>query len=496
VKQAKTCAVIGSGIAGLAAAIRLQKQGFDVTVFEKNTSAGGKMSELNANGFRFDKGPTVLTKPEYVEELFELCGKRASDYWTYKAVDPIFNYFFEDGTVVRSSKNVEQFAKNVEANTSTSASSVLDFLEKSATKHFLTDEVFLQRSLHKIKNYFNWSTLRGILNFGKVDVFRSMDTANSKQFADQKVVDIFNRYASYNGSNPYLAPATLNVISHYEITLGTYFSKGGIHRIISALQDLGEEIGIKFRFNSAVKEIVTDGNHATGIRTENNLENFDLIVSNGDVYNTYKYLLPNSAAPKRFIEQPRSSSVIVFYWGMNRTFPQLGLHNMFLTNDSKQEYDHLFGTGTLYEDPTVHLTISSKMNTTDAPDGRENWAALISVPHDTGQDWNALVELSRKRVIQKLNGILNTDIEPHIVFEEVLDPPKVNAETNAAFGAVFSNSSNSMFSAFLRHPNFSSQLENLFFCGGTAHPGPGIPLCLLSAKIASELIAEKFVVEN
>lgn len=491
-KKAKTCAVIGSGIAGLAAAIRLQKQGFAVTVFEKNTSAGGKMNELNSQGFRFDKGPTVLTKPEYIEELFELCGKRASDYWQYHPVEPIFHYFFDDGTVIHSSKDQQKFATEVEAKTNATASSVLDFLKQSATKHFLTDEVFLQRSLHKIKNYLNWPTLRGILNFGKVDVFRSMNAANSKQFSDQKVVDIFNRYASYNGSNPYLAPATLNVIAHYEITLGTYFSEGGISSIIRALQTLAEEIGVAFRFDASVKEIVLEGNRATAIRTDNGTENFDLVVSNADVYNTYTHLLPKLNAPKRFIEQPRSSSVIVFYWGMDRTFPQLGLHNMFLTNDSQKEYAHLFDKGTLYEDPTVHLTISSKMNANDAPEGQENWAALISVPHDSGQDWDALIALSRQRVIKKLNAILKTDLETHIVFEEMLDPRKVNSETGAAFGAVFGNSSNGMFSAFLRHPNFSSTIDNLFFCGGTAHPGPGIPLCLLSAKIASELIQEKF----
>ena len=450
------------------------------------------MSELHAAGFRFDKGPTVLTKPEYVEELFSLCGKQPSEYWNYKPVDPIFNYFFDDGTVIRSSKDAEKFAANVESNTNASASSVLDFLHQSETKHYLTDEVFLQRSLHKIKNYLNWSTLRGILNFGKVDVFRSMNAANSKLFKSQKVIDIFNRYASYNGSNPYLAPATLNVIAHYEITLGTYFSVGGIHRVVTALHKLAEEIGVQFRFNTAVQEILTEGKSATAIRTEGGEHNFDLIVSNADVYNTYKQLLPKLTEPKRFIEQPRSSSVIVFYWGMNRTFPQLGLHNMFLTNDSKKEYEYLFGNGMLYKDPTVHLTISSKMNTTDAPEGQENWAALISVPHNTGQDWDTLIDESRQRVIRKLSAVLKTDIEPHIVFEEVLDPRKVSSETGAAFGAVFGNSSNSMFSAFLRHPNFSSKLDSLFFCGGTAHPGPGIPLCLLSAKIATNLIQDNF----
>ena len=492
-KKAKSAAIIGAGIAGLAGAIRIQKLGFEVTVFESNKTVGGKMNELNSDGFRFDKGPTVLTKPEYVEELFELCGKKASDHWNHLAVNPIFRYFFEDGTVINSSRNADEFSSEIASKTNASKESVLEFLAQAQTKYQLTDEVFLQRSLHQFKNYFDRPTAKGILNFGKVDVFRSMNTANSKQFSDQKVIDIFNRYASYNGSNPYHAPATLNVIAHYELTLGTYFSQGGIHSIVSVLKSLAEEIGVTFKLDCPVQEIVLDNNQATAIRSANETQPFDLVVSNSDVYNTYKQLLPNFKAPRRFLEQPRSSSVIVFYWGMNREFPELGLHNMFLTDDSKSEYSNLFELNKPFDDPTIHMTISSKLNTADAPEGQENWAALISVPHDSGQDWDEWISISRKNVIAKLNRILKTDIEPHIVFEEILNPRIVNEETNAAFGAVFGNASNSMFSAFLRHPNFSSKIENLFFCGGTAHPGPGIPLCLLSAKIVSKLIDEKFV---
>ncbi|MGB0916819.1 MAG: 1-hydroxycarotenoid 3,4-desaturase CrtD [Flavobacteriales bacterium] len=491
-KKARTVAIIGAGIAGLAAAIRLRKQGFDVTVFEANETVGGKMSEILVDGFRFDRGPTVLTKPEYVEELFELCGKSASDYWKHQAVDPIFKYFFEDGTVINSSRNQEQFATEVAEKTADSKESIFKFLDDVEKTHQLTDEVFLQRSLHQFKNYLDWPTARGLLNFGKVDVFRSMNTANKKRFSDQKVVDIFNRYASYNGSNPYLAPATLNVIAHYEITLGTYFSEGGICSIAKALQSLAKEIGVQFLLNSPVQEITLKNGVAKGVRTNNQTEEFDLVISNVDVYNTYKQLLPNFKAPKRYLEQPRSSSVIVFYWGMNREFPELGLHNMFLTDNAKEEYRHLFELNKPFDDPTIHMTISSKMNSEDAPEGCENWAALISVPHDSGQNWDMWVAEARKNVIAKLNRILKTDIEPHIVAEDVLDPRKVNEETNAAFGAVFGNASNSMFSAFLRHPNFSPKINNLFFCGGTAHPGPGIPLCLLSAKIVSNLIQEEF----
>lgn len=492
-KTSKSAGIIGAGIAGLAAAIRLRKQGFEVTVFEANETVGGKMSEVSINGFRFDRGPTVLTKPEYVDELFELCGKKASDHWNHTPIDPIFRYFFEDGTVINSSRNREQFSAEVAQKTHDSKESIFKFLDDVEKTHHLTDEVFLQRSLHQFRNYLDWPTARGILNFGKVDVFRSMNAANEKRFKDQKLVDMFNRYASYNGSNPYWAPATLNVIAHYEITLGTYFSKGGIHQIASSLQSLAEEIGVEFKLNCSIEEIVLEHNSIKGIKTRQGFEYFDMVVSNIDVYNTFKQLLPHFKAPKRYLEQPRSSSVIVFYWGMNRTFPDLGLHNMFLTENAREEYRHLFELNQPFDDPTVHMTISSKMSSDDAPEGCENWAALVSVPHDSGQDWDEWVSEARKNVISKLNRILKTDIEPHIVVEDVLDPRKVNAETNAAFGAVFGNASNSMFSAFLRHPNFSSKIDNLFFCGGTAHPGPGIPLCLLSAKIVSQLIAEKFV---
>jgi phytoene desaturase len=492
-KKAESVSVIGAGIAGIAAALRLRKQGFEVTVFEANEKLGGKMAEVTGNGFRFDRGPTVLTKPEYVEELFSLFRKTASDYWKYEPIDPIFKYFFEDGTVINSTRNREQFASEIAKKTTDSKESIFKFLDDVEKTHHLTDEVFLQRSLHQSKNYLDWPTARGILNFGKVDVFRSMNTANQKRFTDQKVIDIFNRYASYNGSNPYWAPATLNVIAHYEITLGTYFSQGGIYSIIDALKKLAIEQGIAFRFNTPIQEIEYKGENATGVKTSIGSELFDVVVSNIDVCNTYKRLLPDFNAPKRFLEQPRSSSVIVFYWGINRQFSELGLHNMFLTEDAKAEYEHLFELNQPYHDPTIHMTISCKKNASDAPEGCENWAALISVPHDTGQNWDEWISEARKNVLAKLNHILKTDVEKLIVFEDVLDPRKVNQETNAAFGAVFGNSSNSMFSAFLRHPNFSPKIENLFFCGGTAHPGPGIPLCLLSAKIASELIAEKFV---
>ena len=485
----RSCAIIGSGIAGLAASIRMAVADYRVTVFEANAKPGGKMSEFEMSGYRFDKGPTVLTKPEYLDDLFRLAGGEPRDYWKCQKVDPIFRYFFEDGTVINSHSDWSDFAVEVAENTADSGKNLVSFLEKAKVKHDLTDKVFLQRSLHRFRNYLNWETAKGIINFNNIEAFKSMNASNQAHFKDQKLVDMFNRYASYNGSDPYLAPATLNVISHYEITTGTYFSEGGIYSIVSALYKLALELEVEFRFDTPVSELMLGDCEITGLVTNAGEEQFDLVVSNVDVHKFYSNLIPRHQASQRFLDQERSSSVIVFYWGMNRTFDQLGLHNMFLSDNSKVEYEHI-RRGELYEDPTIHLTISSKKNTNDAPRGCENWAALISTPHSTDQDWNALIEVSRKRVVDKLMRILGIDVSPHIKVETVQSPRTLETETGAAFGAVFGSSSNSMLSAFMRHPNFSSHYRNLFFCGGTVHPGPGVPLCLLSAKIATEMALE------
>ncbi|MFT4680461.1 MAG: phytoene desaturase [Flavobacteriales bacterium] len=482
----KSCAVIGSGVAGLATAIRMAVAGYQVTVFEANDKPGGKMSEFNLSGFRFDKGPTVLTKPEYLDDLFRFAGKEPRDYWNCKKVDPIFNYYFEDGTLIRSHSDWAKFANEVAEKTSDSGKNLVGFLEKAKVKHDLTDEVFLQRSLHKFRNYLNWETLKGVVNFHKIEAFRSMNASNQAHFNDQKLVDIFNRYASYNGSDPYLAPATLNVISHYEITTGTYFSEGGIYSIVSALYKLALELKVDFRFDSAVRELTFMNDEITGVVSDKGAEKFDVVISNVDVHRFYTNLVPKHRESNRFLKQERSSSVIVFYWGLDCQFGQLGLHNMFLTVDSEAEYKHI-RQGRLFEDPTIHLTISSKGNSNDAPEGCENWAVLISTPHNTDQNWDELIEVSRKRVLAKLQRILNVDVSSHITVESVQDPRTLETETGAAYGAVFGSSSNSMLSAFMRHPNFSSRYKNLFFCGGTVHPGPGVPLCLLSAKIATEM---------
>ncbi len=484
----KNCAVIGSGVAGMAAAIRMQNKGYKVTVFEANDFAGGKLSEEICKGYRFDFGPSVFTLPFLVDELFILSGKNPRDYFNYIHLNPVFRFFFEDGTVLDSPHGKKEYAKYMASKTSDSEQAIIKYLEQTEMIYNLTGELFLMNSLHKAKNYFTRAVAKGLINFAKIGAFNTMNSANEKAFTDKKMIQMFNRYATYNGSSPYVAPATLNVIPYVEIEQGAYYPVGGIYSITESLVKLAKEIGVTFKLSTPVKEITVENKKIKGVITKDGFQAFDVVISNADIFNTYKNLLPNARKPKKTLSQPKSSSGIIFYWGIKKQFKELHLHNIFFSDNYPEEFDAVINKQTIYHDPTIYVNVTSKVTSTDSPEGCENWFTFMNVPYNSGQDWDKLVNDMRDYVIKKLSRILKTDIRPLIECELLMDPRIIEQRTSSAFGAIYGNASNNMFAAFLRHPNFSKDIKNLYFCGGSVHPGPGIPLCLLSAKIATDLI--------
>lgn len=480
--------VIGAGIAGIASAIRLAIKGYQVEVFEASPSAGGKLSELNLGDFRFDTGPSLFTMPQYIDELFNLAGKDSADYFQYEKLETICNYFYEDGTRISAFADRTKFSEEIAAKTKDSAESVIRFLEKSKDIYEITNVVFLQKSLHKFSSYFNWTTFKSLLRFPEIDAFRSMNQAIEANFKDYKTIRFFNRYATYNGSNPYKAPATLNVIPHFEQHFGAYFPVGGMYSIASSLVKLAIDLGVKFNFNSYVDEIELNNDQVSGVKVKGLSYPADLVISNMDIWYTYQKLLKGFEVPDRIKQQERSSSALIFYWGINRSFPELELHNIFFTEDYREEFKKIWDDKTIYNDPTIYVNISSKNKVEDAPAGSENWFTMINVPADTGQNWDDLIIEARKNIIEKLSRILDLDVNKLIVCEAILDPRSIDSKTFSFQGSLYGSSSNSQFSAFLRHANFSSKIENLFFVGGSVHPGGGIPLALLSAKIVEGLI--------
>jgi phytoene desaturase len=482
--------IIGAGIGGIATAIRLAVKGYKAEVFEANSHPGGKLAEIRTNGFRFDAGPSLLTMPQYVDELFRLAGKEPSHYFRYQQLDVLCNYFYEDGTRLSASADADQFAQEISGSTGETAIVVKNHARYSKKIYNITHKVFLEQSLHRLKTYLSWDTVKSMLRLSQIDAMRTMHRANKSFFKDERIIQFFDRYATYNGSNPYQAPATLNVIPYFEQHFGAYFPEGGMYNIVSALVKLAEELGVKFHYHSPVDEIVLDGREAKGVKIKGEFLPADVVVSNADVWFTCKKLLKDypNLHPQKQLQQERSSSALVFYWGMNKQFRQLGLHNIFFSNNYKAEFDHIWQQMDIYHDPTVYINISSKVNPADAPAGCENWFVMINVPANTGQDWDSLITKARQHIIAKLNRILSEDINQYIITENILDPRGIEANTSSYQGSIYGTSSNTRYAAFLRHANRSPKIKNLYFCGGSVHPGGGIPLCLLSAKIVSEWI--------
>jgi phytoene desaturase len=481
--------VIGAGLAGLAAAIRLRAQGYQVTVFEAGNGPGGKAGEIRLGGFRFDTGPSLFTMPELVDELFLLHGKNPRDYFSYQSLPYSCKYFYEDGTILHAHQDPHQFASEVEQVTQDSAAQVLKFLRYSARIYDLTANVFIFRSLHRLKTYLTSDALHALFNLHKIDSMRNMHKAIRKFFKDERTIQLFSRYATYNGSNPYRAPATLNVIPHLEHNTGTWFPKGGIHSIPLALEKLARHVGVRLVYQTPVKRIVVQNGAVSAVELDDQTVAADVIVSNADIHTTYRKLLPDEKQPEKLLGQEKSTSAIIFYWGMKANFPDLELHNILFSLAYKQEFEAMENGG-LYEDPTVYIYISSKVEKADAPAGQENWFVMINAPHHSGQNWKELVTQARQYIHDKIKRTLGVEVNDYIVCEEVLDPTGIESKTGSHLGALYGNASNNRYAAFLRHANFSSHIYGLYFCGGSVHPGGGIPLVLASAKIAADLIED------
>lgn len=474
---------------GLATAIRLAAKGHEVNIFEKNSYPGGKLTEFTKNGYRFDKGPSLFTLPELIDELSQLTGYTGD--FKYKRLETITHYFYEDGTRVTAFADQEKFAKELHEKLGEDEVKVKKHLKRSKFYYDTTADLFLNQSLHRLKNFINLKTLKGIVRAPFLGLNNSMHAQNEAQFKNKRTVQLFNRYATYNGSDPYKAPALMNIVNHLEFGLGAYLPERGMHQITEHLVAMAKHVGVKFYFSHAAEEVVVENNKVKGIRSKGQFFQSDLVVSDVDMHVLYNKLLPAAFSPHKLLDQEKSSSAYVFYWGIKKEFKELGLHNILFSNNYKEEFEHLFEKDKPSKDPTIYINITSKYCRADAPQGCENWFVMVNVPHHKNKQGVTYAAELREHVVKKINRMLQTDIEKLIEVEEKLDPMDIEAQTSSFGGSLYGNASNTKFSAFLRHANYSSIIKGLYLVGGSVHPGGGIPLCLLSGKIASELIEER-----
>lgn len=478
--------IIGSGIAGLASAIRLARQGIVVEVFETSGTPGGKISERTRNGFRFDGGPSLLTLPELISGLLD------DDLrFPIRKLDLITQYFYPDGARVLAFSDVQKLSAEIQEKLNVPPGTVTSYLRKAENVYNLTSDLFIFGSFHRLKNLMNLKALKTLLSFRKLQAFRSLHDFNQRQLREKRLVQLFDRYATYNGSNPYQTPATLSVISHLEHNLGAYIPANGMFQITEALYQQALRLGVKFHFKQPVSKVETIRNNVSGVWTTNGFTPAEIVVSDVDIQRFYSDLLPDPKRLAKIRKEERSSSALIFYWGMKSEFPELDVHNIFFSDDYREEFMHLFGTKEVYHDPTVYVYISSKYNSTDAPAGCENWFVMINAPADVGQNWAEFITRSRQNILNKLERMMGKKLSEYILNEEILSPPEIDKQTGSVNGSLYGSSSNSRYASFNRHPNFRSDIRGLYFVGGSVHPGGGIPLCLSSAQIVGGLVKEQ-----
>ncbi len=479
----KNVIVIGAGLGGLAAACRLAKAGYSVSIFEKNANVGGKVNFVEDGNYKFDTGASLLTMRHVLEELFTFCGRSAADYLEILPLEPICRYFWTDGTRFDASQNIEKTEREIERIEPLDAANFRRFLADSKQKYEIAERTFLARSLNDLPRLLTPNYLPDLL---KISTLKTLDKHNAAYFKSAKMRQLFNRFATYNGSSPFATPATFALIPYVEFGLGAWYARGGMYEIPRALERLANELGVKIFTSAEVEKIVVENKTAVGVRVDGETIGADFVVANSDAVETYRNLLP----VKKFQSREPSCSGFVLLLGTRKKFAQLAHHNIFFSDDYRAEFDALFKRKIAAPEPTIYICATSRTDETQAPAGHENLFVLVNAPYTSEKtDWEREKQDYRDLIIKKLEQDFGLEgLNDSIDFEQIITPADFEKKYRANRGSIYGISSNGIFSAFLRVPNRSREIENLYFAGGATHPGGGIPLVLLSGKMAAEMI--------
>lgn len=484
--------VVGAGLGGLATAIRLAAKGRRVLVLEKNERVGGKLNLVEEQGYSFDTGPSLLTMPWVIEELFAAAGRRLADYLDIQQIDPTCRYTWPDGTSFDAYQRLPQLLQEIERLNPADVAGLLDFLAYSARIYQLVADRFMLRPFDGLRDLFTPALLR---NGWRIDALRSVDAAVRQHFQSPYLRQVFNRYTTYNGSSPYLSPATFNVIAYIEFAQGGWYIRGGIYQLAQALATLAGELGVEIRTASEVAEIRVHGGQARGVRLRCGTElTADRVVINADPRYSYagipgrRALLPGRPQTAARLQQLEPScSGFILLLGVDRIYEQISHHNIFFSQDYRREFQAIFERRVPAPDPTVYIAASCLSDIERAPPGHMNLFVLVNAPSWDGRiNWEREKTGYRDLILRKLARMGLADIEQHIVYEQIWTPADVQERYNAAGGAIYGLASNNALAAFLRPPLRARGIGRLYFVGGGTHPGGGIPLVLLSGRAVVE----------
>jgi len=488
----KTAIIIGAGIGGIATSVYLARKGYKVTVYEKNAFPGGRCSQLIRDGHRFDLGATIYLMPEIYRKIFESLDIRPEDNFTSTPLPTLYTIYFDDGTQIAFTSDRDQLNSQLEKIEKGSSARAGKVISKGYDNFKLATDHLLGRNFYHL---FQFITLRNAALLLKLKTHLRHTTYIKKFFRNEHLQKAFTFQNIYVGQNPYKAPALFSMLPAAEITEGSLFPAGGMFGVTQKFLNLAQDAGVRFVYNEPVIRVLTEERKATGVVLRNgSTVRAKVIVANADLPFVYRELLPDKRISKRLDNRTYSCSAIVLHWGLKKQYPGLGHHSVFLSASYKENLEKIFRHQSLSDNPSFYIHAPVRSDKSAAPDGQDTLSVIIPAGHlksKNGSDWNALKDRARASVIERLKKEGLSDIEENIKFEICHLPETWQNTFNLTHGAVFGIGHNIMQMGYLRPHNRHRKYRNLYFAGGSTHPGNGIPLVLLSAKLASERIIKE-----
>ena len=482
--------VIGAGIGGITAATHLANTGMQVTVLEKNDQAGGRCGRLVRDGHRFDTGPTLFVMRPVYEAEFRALGASLTERLELQQVDPTYRLVFDDGSQLALTSDMAFMRTQLEHIEPGSFNGFCRYLREGGRHYQLVLDTIVNREVRGVADVFSVQAL-GLLLRAKplVSHYRNM----AAYFREPRLKSAFTFQDLYVGLSPFDAPATFSLLPYTELAHGVWYPSRGMYSIVEVLMDLARDAGVKFSFGSSVSQIETDADHVRGVRlADGSSVAADVVLANADLPYVYQQLLPDGAIAKTMARKELSASAVSFLWGVDKPYEALGPHTLFLADDFRENFDGIVRDRSLPANPSLYVHAPARLDPSMAPRGQDTLTAIVPVGHlsdDGSQDWAVLRDRARQHVFRRLRAVGVSDLAAHIKFEESYTPVSWAERHNLARGATHGLSHKLTQMAYFRPPNRHRRYRNLYFVGASTHPGTGVPMAMVSGRLAAKRIA-------
>jgi phytoene desaturase len=486
----KSALIIGAGIGGITTAIFLSKKGYRVDVFEKNPYFGGRCSQILRDGHRFDIGATILMMPSIYRNVFKSLGLNFDKCFNLKELSIIYKIYFRSGGTFSFSKDNDLMKLQLEEYETNSYLKFRKYISVGYGFFLLALEKLLGRNFNHLSEFI---TLNNVILLIRLKTYLKHKKFIRRFFKSQKLQQAFTFQNIYVGQSPLDAPALFAMLPAAELTEGALFPIGGMYSITEKLYNSAKEQGVIFHFGKAATQIVTSGKKAESVLfADGTNHHADVIIANADLPYIYRELLPDKLASKKLDAKKFACSAMVFHWGLKKVYPQLSHHSVFLSDDMRRSLDVIFKDHSISDNPSFYIHSPVRTDKSAAPDGEDSLSVIIPMGHidsQMAQNWNQLIKITRTAVLKRLEEIGISDIEENTKFEICYPPTTWESIFNVSKGSVFGSLKHSIMQmGYFRPHNRHNHYKNLYFVGGSTHPGNGVPLVLLSAKLTSERI--------